>query len=93
MHDILYTYGLLFYVLYFFRFPISSPSSTGSGSFTRQQQQQSHSVIVPGIIPKGSKDAILNSIVETYHNQEPLKLKNKNKKALRKYSKFLNLLQ
>ncbi|XP_075222242.1 M-spondin [Lycorma delicatula] len=69
------------------RFPIAATSPTGNGLMTlqqQQQQQQSRSV-VPGIIPKGSKDAILNSIVETYHNQEPLKQKNKNKKGLRKY--------
>lgn len=71
------------------RLPVSPTSVSVSGdplSLPLHQQLQNHLTVVPGagIIPRGDKDAILNSIVETYHNQEPLKQKNKNKKALRK---------
>ncbi|XP_039283369.1 spondin-2 [Nilaparvata lugens] len=43
------------------------------------------SMAVPAMVARGDKDAILNSIVETYHNQEPQKLKTKIKKPLRKF--------
>lgn len=81
---------------FFYRLPITPAPVPDSGNplpLPLKQLYQNHQALIPGagIIPRGDKDAILNSIVETYHNQEPLKQKNKNKKAFHKFSKYINI--